>query len=234
MTYRPWRPKRSGMSEIGAPSCARKRWLRRPRAKCACARCSARSAAAPSGWCSTGACRKANSSACARPSWPAAFRFRSNTATRRSARSRADEPRGRTVFVLHPASERVLLVPAQRRRAVPENVPPAARGARSQYGDRAQRGLGRRARAGGPHRRGRRRRGRASGRAIVRADSRHATSPWSTSRPARAATWRKRSGSALHARNAAPGDCDLVVPRQRQCGRACHGAAACRRGGNGR
>ena len=50
----------------------------------------------------------------------------------------------------------------------------AARGARRQYGDGAQCGLGRRARTGGPDRRCRRRRGRASGCAVVRPDAGHA------------------------------------------------------------
>ena len=142
-----------------APNCARRRCRARGRRR---ARARALRRDQPrhrTRWCSPGACRRANSSACARRSWAARFRFRSNMATPRSAASRTGRQlRGRTVFALHPHQS------VSRCRPRPLCRCPTtcrrARGARRQYGDRAQRGLGRRARPGRPHRGRRRRRGR--------------------------------------------------------------------------
>ena len=69
-------PNRFGMWRRAGPKSAPSRWPSRVRARCGCARSAARSAAAPSGWFSPDACRRANTSACARRAWAALSRFR--------------------------------------------------------------------------------------------------------------------------------------------------------------
>ena len=118
-------------------------------------------------------CRRANSSACARRSWPAIFRFRSNTATPRSAEIEdgPEDLRGRTVFTLHP-HQSLFNIPASAAVIAARQPAAATRRAGRQHGDRAQRGLGCGAGPGRPHRHRRRRRGRLAGRLSVRAASR--------------------------------------------------------------
>ena len=83
------------------------------------------SAAAPSGWCSKGACRRASGRGCAPRCRRAIFRSRSNTATAPSASSRTGPAtlRGRTVFALHPHQDRSSCRPTSWCR-VPDGVPP--------------------------------------------------------------------------------------------------------------
>ena len=116
--------------------------------------------------------------------------------------------RGRTVFVLHPHQSEFVVPEAGSRGGAGQRAA-AARGARRQHGDRAQRGLGRRARAGGSHRGRRRRCGRAPGCALVRPDAGH---PRDGGRcvARRGASWRARSARASRRPTTAPENCDVV------------------------
>ena len=78
---------------------------------------------------------------------------------------------GRTVFCLHPHQNR-FIAPLDMLRPVPGRRSAAARDARRQYGDRAQRAVGFGRGAGRPHRRDRRRRRRPAGRGACRAPAR--------------------------------------------------------------
>ncbi len=78
---------------------------------------------------------------------------------------------GRTVFCLFPHQSR-FIAPLDMLRPVPENIPAAARDARRQYGDRAQRAVGFGRGAGRQDRRDRRRRRRSAGRGALRGTSR--------------------------------------------------------------
>ena len=131
------------MSRRTAPNCATRRWPTPAPARCACARSTARSAAAPSGWSSRAGCRRANSSACGRRSWTARFRSRSSTAMRPSGGSRRGRRRcaDRVVFALHPHQDD-FHVPADARAAGAGRRAAGACRAGRQHGDRAQRGMG--------------------------------------------------------------------------------------------
>ena len=90
------------------------------------------------------ACRRASSSACAHRSWAEIFRFRSSTATPRSAGSRAARrpwSGGRCSRCIRTRASSPFAADAAA--LVPAGVPPAPRGAGRQYGNRAQRGVGR-------------------------------------------------------------------------------------------
>ena len=116
----------------------------------------------------------------------------------------------RIVFSLHPHQSAASIFPAAAAFPVPDGNSAAARGARRQHGDRAQRGMGRRARSGRPHCRRRRGSGRASwSRYLCARLPARAKSRWSTSRR-RVPRWRARSGRGFAAPEAAAGECDVV------------------------
>ena len=94
--------------------------------------------------------------------------------------------------------------------ALPANVPPRTRGARRQYGNRAQRGVGRAARSGRSYCRGRRGRGRLSCCLAVRPHPRRAGDALRYRSLARRRSPR-RSASASPRPTRRTRDCDLVV-----------------------
>ena len=196
----------------GAPRSARKRVAAaRPRRSAGAGAVSARSAAAPRRWSMPAGCRPSEYRAHARAvhgrrvSVSGEIRLRHGRPGRgRSGRA----ARAAMVFALHP-HQSLFDLPADAVVPVPDACAAAARGAGRQHGDRAQRGLGRRARSGRSHRRRRRRRGRRSGRLSVRAAAGRRGDARRYRSRARARS-RARSGARFAAPDAAPGDCDLV------------------------
>ena len=152
------------------------------------------------------------SSACARRSWPAASRFRSSTATPRSAASSADRPScagapcSRCIRTRAPSTRA-----GRRGRAGAGRRAAGARGACRQHGDGAQRGLGCGAGPGRPHRGGRRGRGRRARRLSVRPACRAREVTLVDVDAVARASSRAALGVDFAAPDAAPADCDLVI-----------------------
>jgi len=105
---------KSGASRLPSPD----------RARFGSARCTVALAAARKAWCWPGAFRRASLNACARHSWPAAFRFRSNMLRNsRPGRGRTGRTEGPPRIALHPIKH---LQRARRgSRANTDRVPPA-------------------------------------------------------------------------------------------------------------
>ena len=135
---------------------------------------SAPSAAAPSGWSSPGRVPASEYERMRAPLMGGAFPFPVKYGYATVGRVESGSARIARPHRFQPASpsKPCSLCPLEGRVPVPARCAACARGARGQHGDRAQRGLGWRARPGRSHRDCRRRAGRPAGCLSVRAASR--------------------------------------------------------------
>ena len=145
------------MSAPAAPRSARTALSPPGPARSGCARCSARSAAAPSGWFLRGGCRRASIERMRAPFMDGAFPFPVKYGYATVGRVETARPScGRHGLRAASAPERCSTSRRTPQCALPDDVPPERARARRQHGDGAQRGVGCGAGPGRPHCRRRR------------------------------------------------------------------------------